>query len=82
MDQALFVGSVKGQAHPVSNAQDCFNAESFLTIKSLSQRLAINELHDDCLTTIIFNGVIHRDDVVVIEIRSSDCFTTKTFGQG
>ena len=81
MDQALLVCGFECRAHRVTNAEDTIDTESFFAIKSFTQGFTVNKFHDDGLTPVVFNGVIHGDDVVVIEICCSDCFTSETFSQ-
>jgi hypothetical protein len=77
VNEARRVGSVKTRCHRRTDVNGEFGPEAFLTIENLTQTSSLNQLHDDCLTTVMFEHIVNRHDVRVIETRHGDCLTAE-----
>ncbi len=47
-------------------------AQPLLGVEQLAQALAVDQLHHDGLTTVLFEHVVDRDDVRMVEARCGD----------
>ena len=54
--------------------------KTLLLVQQIAQTLALHVLHDDCLSAVEFDAVVHGHNVWVRKLCARNCFPAKTFG--
>ena len=57
-----------------------FRAQPLLRVEQLAKALALDELHDDRLAAVLFEHVVHRDDVRMVEAGGGDRLAPEPLG--
>jgi hypothetical protein len=57
-----------------------FRPKPLLTVEHLSEAAALDQLHDDCLASIVLEHVMNRNNVGVVEPSHCNCFSSESLG--
>ena len=63
------VAAVESSGDGRADVAGQLRAQSLLGVKQLTEALAVDELHDHGLPTVLLEDVVHADDVGVVEAR-------------
>jgi hypothetical protein len=80
VDETRGVCMVERRRHAGADVTGEFGAEPFLGVEDLAQALALDELHDDGLASVLFEHVVDGDDVRMVEARRSDRLAPEALG--
>ena len=80
MHEAGLVGVVERQRDARADVAGQLGAQALLGVEQLPQALALDELHHHGLTPVLFEHVVHRDDVRVVQAGGGDGLTAEAFG--
>jgi hypothetical protein len=80
VDETGGVRVIEGGGDAGTDVAGEFGAQPFLGVEHLAQALALDQLHDDGLTSVLFEHVVDGDDVGMVEARRGDRFPTEPLG--
>ena len=80
MDEAGFVGVIERKRDARADVARELRAQPLLGVEQLAQALAFDELHDHGLAAVLFEDVVHGDDVRVVETGRGDRLASESFG--
>ena len=80
VDEPCFVGMVECGGDTGADVAREFGAQPLLGVEYLTQTLALDQLHDHGLASVLFEHVVHGDDVRVVETGRSDRLSAEAFG--
>ena len=73
------MSSIECRCNATTDVHGEFGTQPLLLVEQLSQALAIDELHDDCLASVVVDRVVHRDDVWMTQTSDGDGLAAEAF---
>ena len=78
MNQTLAVRLIEGRCNGSSDVHGEVWPKAFLFVQQIAQTFALHVLHNDRLSAVEFDAVVHGHNVWVRKFRARNCFPTKT----